>query len=124
LDDYPAWLAEQVQKRGAIETDSASDNTTKLSKKELRQAEAQRREALKPLLQKVKKAEDAMSKARMEIEVIEKKLHDDSLYSDSTRREELTMLVQRQAQARQELEKAEEIWLEGSEELERTNTEG
>jgi len=126
LDDYPAWLAKQAtgSARAGIE-DSASQEGggDKLSKKEQRQLEAKRREALKPLLQKVRKAEDAMARLRMEIELIEKKLHDDALYSDPSRREELNGLVQQQAQARQELAKAEETWLETSEELEQSGAE-
>jgi len=59
-----------------------------------------------------------MARSRMEIEVIEKKLHEDGLYSDPARRDELTRLVQNQAQARLALEQAEEAWLEASEELE------
>jgi len=116
LDDYPAWLARQDSSPSSITDDT--QGTEKLSKKEQRQAEARRREALKPLLQKIRKAEDAMSRLRMEIEFIEKKLHDDMLYSDPARREELNALVQRQTQARQELAQAEEAWLEASEELE------
>lgn len=118
LDDYPAWLASQAQRRNAVESTDGSENNNKPSKKELRKVEAQRREALKPLLQKVKKAEEAMAKARMEIEVIEKKLHDDALYSDPGRRDELNGLVLKQARATQELIRAEENWLEASEALE------
>jgi len=119
LDDYPAWLAEKVQKRNATQAGNATENnTSKLSKKELRQLEAQRREALKPLLQKVKKAEEAMARLRMEIELIEKNLHDDNLYSEPSRREELTALVQKQSQCRHDLAAAEETWLEASEALE------
>ncbi|HET6565993.1 MAG TPA: ATP-binding cassette domain-containing protein, partial [Xanthomonadales bacterium] len=125
LDDYPAWLAQQEKSQAANSSEPAtasSQENAKLNKKEQRQLEARRREALKPLLQKVKKAEETMSKARMEIELIEKKLHDDTLYSDPTRREELTELVQRQGQARQQLAQAEEAWLEASEELEQEET--
>ena len=92
----------------------------KLNKKEQRQFEAKRREALKPLLNRVRKAEEAMARLRMDIELIEKRLHDDTLYSDPDRREELTSLVKRQAEARQELQGQEEAWLEASEALENT----
>jgi ATP-binding cassette subfamily F protein 3 len=119
LDDYPAWLANQHTRSIAESSneDESQANPEKLNKKEQRQLEARRREALKPLLQKVKKAEDAMAKLRMEIELIEKKLHDDTLYSDPDRRDELTTLVKHQGQARQALSDAEESWLEASEEL-------
>ncbi len=118
LDDYPAWLAQRAQ-QGQARLDSDTDSgSSRLSKKELRQAEAKRREVLKPLLQKVKKIEATMARLRMDIEMIEKLLHDDSLYSDPGRREELNTLVQRQAGARQDLAQAEEAWLEASEELE------
>ena len=127
LDDYPAWLAQQERAQVATSNDSpalAPQDNAKLNKKEQRQFEARRRDALKPLLQAVKKAEEAMARLRMEIELVEKKLHDDTLYSNPARREELTALVQQQAQARQQLESAEETWLQASEALEQANAEG
>lgn len=117
LDDYPAWLAQQAQQHLAKDSPEAADGSNRLNKKELRQLDARRRESLKPLLQRVKKSEDAMTKWRREISTIEQQLHDDSLYSDPDRREELNTLVQKQAQARQQLEQQEEVWLEASEAL-------
>ncbi len=124
LDDYPTWLAEQAQKRSAGVNTDADDSSNRLSKKELRQAEARRREELKPLLQKVKQAEDAMNRLRMEIEVIEKKLQDDTLYSRPERREELSQLVQQQGQARKQLQEQEEAWLEASEAVDAAESPG
>jgi ATP-binding cassette subfamily F protein 3 len=127
LDDYPAWLAKQATgpaRAGLENPEGMEGNFEKLSRKEQRQLEAKRREALKPLLQRIRKAEDTMARLRMEIELCEKQLHDDALYSDPARREELNNLVQKQAQARRELEKTEENWLEASEELEQSGPAG
>ena len=59
LDEYPAWLKEQQIREGQLDvsgTDNA-DVSKQPSKKQLRQREAQRRQRLKPLLDKVRKIE-------------------------------------------------------------------
>ena len=46
-------------------------------------------------------------------------LHDESLYTDAARKEEMTTLLQRQAELKSTLETLEWEWLEASEKLEK-----
>ncbi|MFT5139218.1 MAG: ATP-binding cassette subfamily F protein 3 [Lysobacterales bacterium] len=113
LDAYPAWLREQ-------ESQSVPDDPRpekQLSKKELRQIQAQRRQQLQPLMKQVKNIEHAMAAHRMELEILEKQLNDEDLYSDPQRQSELAGMVQKQGGLRKELQSLEVRWLEASEAL-------
>jgi ATP-binding cassette subfamily F protein 3 len=126
LDDYPTWLAEQK-----ITAQSASPLTgpqghdpapaTPANKKLQRRLEAQRRLALKPVTDRVRKIESHLADRRTEIEALEKKLADPTLYSDPDRTPDVTGLVREQAALRAEIESLETQWLEASEALEAAN---
>jgi ATP-binding cassette subfamily F protein 3 len=66
----------------------------------------------------VKQIESQMAKLRISLEIIEKQLADDGLYSDASRKDELTGLVRQQGQLRKDIEALEWQWLEASEALE------
>jgi ATP-binding cassette subfamily F protein 3 len=88
------------------------------SKKQTRQLEAQRRQRLKPQLDRVRDIEKRLAENRMELEMLEKRLADETLYSDPDRREELTGLIKQQGAIKASMESSEWEWLEASEALE------
>jgi ATP-binding cassette subfamily F protein 3 len=117
LDDYPAWLKEQELQST---TGSARKNKERLpGKKETRQLEAQRRQRLKPLFNRVREIEKLLTANRMDLEMVEKHLADETLYTDPSRKEELTELIRKQGTIRAEMETSEWKWLEASEALEK-----
>jgi len=121
LDDYPAWLKEQQIQADA---DAPFRSTTKNmerqpSKKQARQLEAQRRQRLKPLLDRVRDIEQRLAASRMELEILEKQLADESLYTDPGRKEEMTGLIRQQGPIKALMETLEWEWLEASEALEK-----
>ena len=119
LDDYANWLRAR-EKPDAADTGqpAAPASQAKVSKKQLRQQEAQRRQLLKPLMDKVRSIEKQMSGHRMQLEMLEQQLADQGLYNDAERRDELADLVRRQGQLKTELAGFEWQWLEASEALE------
>jgi ATP-binding cassette subfamily F protein 3 len=121
LDDYPAWLKEQqIQADAAAPALSVTKNIERQpSKKQARQLEAQRRQRLKPLLDRVREIEQRLAATRMELEILEKRLADETLYTDPGRREEMTGLIRQQGPIKALLETLEWEWLEASEALEK-----
>jgi len=118
LDDYPAWLSEQEEK---VEQETArwQDAPQKtVSKKQLRQEQAQERQRLKPLRDAVRTVEKSLAEQRKKLAGLDERLADESLYTDQGRKDELTQLVRSQAEARAKLEALEWEWLEASELLE------
>jgi len=123
LDDYPAWLKEQDVRAGLVEGE-ANDSLApakSVSKKQLRQQQAQRRQRLKPLYDEVRKAEKQLASKRTELESVEQSLGDQSIYADPDRQSELAELVRNQASLKTEIEGLEWKWMEASETLERAN---
>lgn len=112
LDDYPTWLAQQEQ------ADAAPAVTSSNNKKQLRQQEAERRKQLKPLMDEIKKHEKAMDKLGTELEAIESSLAEESLYTDSNRKNELQAMLKRQGECKSQLEEAEMQWLNSQEAFE------
>ena len=120
LDDYPAWLKEQDTRaiQAQEKTSDAAPLEKQLSKKQLRQQQAQRRERLKPLYEIVRKAEKQLGTRRTELEAIEKSLADQSMYTDPDRQMELAGLVKTQAALKTDIDSLETQWMEASETLE------
>ncbi len=121
LDEYPAWLKEQQISEGKVdENESTSENpNSQNSRKQTRQQEAQRRQRLKPLLDRVRQIEKQLAANRMELEMLEERLADETLYSDLSRKGELTDLVKKQGTINSEIGSLEWDWLEASEALEK-----
>jgi len=124
LDDYPNWLRTRGASPGEVPTPAATmrQRVRPASKKHNRQADAKRRQALKPFSDKVRKIEREMTLKRAELSRVEKSLHDESLYTDASRKEEMTTLVQKQGELKNVLESLEWEWLEASESLEQAGT--
>ena len=114
LDAYPAWLDRQREPAAA----AASARAPQPSRKSLRQADAERRQRLAPLRQRALALEQAMARTRTELEQTEKRLAALDLYTDPTRKADLTRLVEEQGQMRNRLELLESEWLDFAEKLE------
>lgn len=121
LDEYPSWLKEQQARESQTvegETDKAGSKPP-VNKKQQRQQEAQRRQRLKPLLDKVRKIERKLETRRVALETVEKALVDESIYGDPQRKDELAVLVKDQSSLKSEIGALEWDWLEASEALEK-----
>jgi len=117
LDEYPNWLKAQNEE-SIDESSPAPQAIRSSSKKQNRQEEARRRQQLKPHRDVVRNIEKQMNKHRHDLEGIESGLHDETLYIDAARKEEMTTLLQQQAELKSSLETLEWEWLEASEKLE------
>ncbi len=122
LDEYPAWLKEQQAGTGVANAAKAdvdgAGSGKKTSKKALRQQEAQRRQRLKPLTDKVRDIEKQLASHRTQLESVEKGLADEGIYTDQGRKSELAELLKDQATSKTQIESIEWDWLEASEALE------
>ncbi|MCW8926024.1 MAG: ATP-binding cassette domain-containing protein [Xanthomonadales bacterium] len=119
LDDYPAWLKAQDASTGMDSDDTAAPKPSANSRKQARQAEALKRRQLKPFTDKLRKVENKMSARRKELDAVEETLHDETLYTDASRKQEMMRLTQEQAELKETLAALEWDWLEASEDLEK-----
>lgn len=119
LDEYPAWLKEQESgtDKDAINGEEKTPEK-KLNKKQLRQQEAQRRQRLKPLYDKVREIENSLSDSKTKLAAVQERLADELIYSDPNRKSELSELVMEQASLQTAVDDHEWKWMEASEALE------
>ena len=115
LEDYRTWLTEQ--KRASTETTHKIQNDSGVSKKEQRKQDAERRKQLKPLLNKLKKTEQAVESYHAEQKALEQQLADPDVYQDA-QKETLKKLMARKIDVDQALEQAETEWMALEEQLE------
>ncbi|MGR9086030.1 MAG: ATP-binding cassette domain-containing protein [Gammaproteobacteria bacterium] len=113
LDDYRNWLAEQ--KRSGEKP--AVDNNAAVSRKDQRKLDAERRQKNRPLVEALKKAENAVENYHNEQRLLELQLADPSVYEDSEK-DRLKMILARKAEVDKALDIAEAEWLEAEERLE------
>ena len=118
LDGYPAWLAAQQNAAADSGPEAAAGPAVPNNRKRQRQTEAQRRLALKPLADRVRGIEQDLSSTREDLQRLERRLADATLYSDPTRRAEMEGLARDRAALQGTLEDLEAQWLEASEALE------
>jgi len=119
LDDYPTWLKEQEEKAEQATAKWQEAPAKSVNKKQQRQEQAQRRQRLKPLYDKVRGVEKKLAAQRATLTELDTRLADETIYADPDRKDELTQLVQDQAAAKSAIESLEWEWLEASEELEK-----
>jgi len=119
LDEYPAWLKEQQGRAEAISNNDAGNKKPQVNRKQQRQQDAQRRQRLKPLMDKVRTIEKQLESSRSELQAIEVQLADESIYAESDRKSELADLLQDQGSLKSAIETLEWEWLEASEALEK-----
>ena len=118
LDDYPAWLKEQEEGAAEVAARWQDSSVKNVNRKRQRQEQAQRRQRLKPLHDKVRQVEKELAANRARLTELEAILADESMYVDTSRKDELTQVVQDQAATRTAIEALEWEWLEASEKLE------
>ena len=119
LDDYQSWLREQEDASGAAAADAQDVAPAKtVNKKQQRQTQVAERRRLKPLRDKVQSVEKALAEQRANLALLDASLSDEAIYSDQSRKDELTDLIAQQAKARTTIESLESDWLEASEQLE------
>jgi ATP-binding cassette subfamily F protein 3 len=119
IDDYPAWLKEQEENTEQIAAKWEDEPAKQISKKQQRQEQALRRQRLKPLYDKVRNVETKLASNRSQRTELDERLADESLYTDASRKAELTQLVKDQAAVKVAIETLEWDWLDASEELEK-----
>lgn len=116
LDDYRLWLT--AQKKVLIETSSESERTDAgISRKEQRKQDADRRNRLKPLLNRLKKSEQAVEKYHGEQKKLEQQLADPDIYGES-QKQNLKKILALKVEVDNALELAETEWMEVEELLE------
>ena len=119
LDDYPAWLKEQDEKADQVAAKWQDEPARPVNKKQQRQEQAQRRQRLKPLYDKVRDIEKDLASCRSKLSDFDARLADEAIYADTDRKDELKELVQHQAAVKTQIDALEWEWLEASETLEK-----
>lgn len=116
LDEYRSLVLADAKNSDQSSTEPAQEESLKISKADQRKLAAQKRQALKPLLKKVKDSESLMQKLQKEIQSLSAQLEDPALYEKEPQKSvELTKQINA---CREELTRAEDIWLELSTEYE------
>jgi ATP-binding cassette, subfamily F, member 3 len=113
LNDYRLWLAD----RKKAEEKVSEDLTVTVSRKDQRKQDADRRHKHKPLLDALKKAEQAVEKYHNEQRRLEIELTDPKLYSESEK-DRLKRLLAQKTEIAKALDSAEAHWMEAEERLE------
>jgi ATP-binding cassette subfamily F protein 3 len=116
LDDYAQWLNDH-RRGNTQEKASTASKTSGIDKRQLRQQEAARRQQLKPYLDQVRKSEKLLGRLQQQLQDIEQKLADSSLY-EADNKDLLKELLAQQATLKQQLQQTENDWLEATETLE------
>ncbi len=119
LDDYHKWLTEQDRNQNetkvANNTPAAPQSAT--ARKDLKRREADFRQQIRPLRQKLEKHEKQMAKLQQALTDIESALSDPAIYQDDAK-SKLTSLLAQQGPLKNELEQVELEWMDISEQLE------
>ncbi len=114
LNDYFQALLKAPQTKMV---ESAASEETTVDKKALRQARAAERQKLKPLQNRIRKAESSMEKHQTALAEIENALTDTTLYK-ADQKERLQTLLKEQGELRMKIEEAELDWMDAQEALE------
>ncbi|SDL88140.1 ATP-binding cassette, subfamily F, member 3 [Modicisalibacter muralis] len=121
LDDYRAWLKARLDgERREARAGKSADGEPTLDRKAARRVAAERREKLRPLKRERDRVERDMGQVGDELAAVEERLGDAALYTDSARKDELTVLLARQGELKSRLNSLEQAWLEAEEALERS----
>jgi ATP-binding cassette subfamily F protein 3 len=124
LDEYPNWLKDQEAADDEVpQNQSRTGKIASSSRKQNRQAEAKRRQLLKPHLDRVRQTERQMDKYKGELTQLDEQLSDESLYADPGRVDDIRQWSHRQSELRTLIADLEWQWLEASEALEHANIE-
>ncbi|GAA0199080.1 ABC transporter ATP-binding protein [Kangiella japonica] len=121
LDDYAKWALEQssIERRSNKDKadDAPSEQQPEVSRKEQRRIEAEKRKALQPLKNKLRKVEQELDKVQTRKAELDELMADQTLYDDANKGK-LAELSTEYGEVNQRLETLEEDWLMLNEELE------
>ncbi|PMR68067.1 ATP-binding cassette domain-containing protein [Halomonas heilongjiangensis] len=123
LEDYRAWLKARLEgERREARNDKverqAESAEPKEDRKAARRAAAELREQLRPLKRERDRTEKAMEKVLAELAGVEEALGEAELYTDASRKAELTETLARQGELKSRLDDLEAEWLAAEEALE------
>lgn len=118
LADYYQWLQADARatQKAQEKTESAATPVVQ-QRKDQKRLEADLRNVLRPLKQKIEKLEQQQAKLTSRVAEIEQALGDSAIY-DASRKAELTKLLAEQTSQQQQLNQVEEEWFELQEQLE------
>ncbi|KFA58736.1 Glutathione-regulated potassium-efflux system ATP-binding protein [Gilliamella apicola] len=126
LDDYQKWLAESQKNdnQSNDEINSAkkesSHNTSAQDRKEQKRKQAELRAQMQPIKKQLQKEEQMLDKLTSQLKFIEEKLSDPTIY-EVNKKTELTALLLKQSQLKNQLEETELQWLDLQQQLEAFN---
>jgi ATP-binding cassette subfamily F protein 3 len=109
---YEQWVLSQPANNAKTATKPSDPN-----RKEQRQAAAQRRQQLRPLMKEIDKIEKSLAKIEQQLGALESQLADNSLY-ESERKSELEERLREQGRLKSEASELEESWLTLHDQLE------
>lgn len=122
LDDYPAWLKEQQGRATqATAVRNVSKKKPQVNRKQQRQEEAQRRQRLKPMLDKVRDIDRQLERNRSALEAVDKSLADETIYTDPQRKDALADFLKEQVSLKSAIAALESDWIEASEAVEKAS---
>jgi ATP-binding cassette subfamily F protein 3 len=116
LGDYQQWLKEQSKTVAPAQT-ASDEQSSLLSKKQSRQASAEKRRQLQPLRNLVNKLERKVAALERQKAEIDTRLVEPKIY-DAENKTQLTEVLKEQSRIQKELADAEEQWMGAMEELE------
>lgn len=114
LDDYEKWLL-AFRKQERIESTAKNNQAAE-------KAQRKSRENSKSLLQKINKYEVKLATLQQEIQKIEEKLSDATLYANENK-DKLQIILDKQSELSKQLATTEQEWLQCSEKLENLSSE-
>ncbi len=107
LDDYEKWLLDYRKQQASVKNISTNEK----SRKEQRQKDANQREKMRPLLQRIKLLEMDMEKNQRDFLKTETILADNTIYADDQKNKLQTTLA-KQVELKKKMERLEEEWLQ------------
>jgi ATP-binding cassette subfamily F protein 3 len=116
LDEYQQWLLKSKRDNSVPKTADNID-VPKVDRKQLRRQAAEQRNQLQPMKNKVSKVEATIESNELELNSIESKLLDNTIY-EVANKEKLQEIMQRQGMLRLQNDRLEEEWMLLHEELE------
>lgn len=114
LNDYYQWLQQDSRQQNQNSDPAPASSQTRKDQKRL---EAELRNVLRPLKQKLEKLEQQQETLTNQLAQLEQQLADPDIY-DNSRKAELTNILSQQSKCRAELDNIEEDWFNLQDELE------
>lgn len=114
LEDYHQYTQNKEKQQESADTEVKQPS---IDRKEQKRLEAEKRQRLAPIRKQQQAAEKKMEKLQGQLDEIEEKMADPSMYDDENKKE-LSHLIQQQGQLKSDLEEIEMEWMELTELLE------